>query len=106
MKFLPAKSRRRLVASKQLPWNSSSTVAKKTLCISKNVIVDCLEQIACKAVIFSDNHCMQLVREGVTDKLLLMLKQPDVVPTVQHAVFSALRNMAIPSRLLFCFRRD
>ncbi len=44
-----------------------------------------------------DHHCIQLVKEGVTEKLLCLLKQPDIPPTLQHAVFSALRNMAIPS---------
>ena len=42
---------------------------------------------------FTDNHCMRLVRDGVTDKLLSLLKEPEVPPTLQHAVFSALRNM-------------
>ena len=47
---------------------------------------------------FTDNHCMRLVRDGVTDKLLSLLKEPEVPPTLQHAVFSALRNMGIPSK--------
>ena len=47
--------------------------------------------------ILLDHHCIQLVKEGVTEKLLCLLKQPEIPPTLQHAVFSALRNMAIPS---------
>lgn len=54
------------------------------------------------ALFFSDQHCMQLVREGVTDKLLTLLQQQEVVPTVQHAVFSALRNLSIPSTYWSC----
>ena len=43
---------------------------------------------------------MKLVKEGITDQLLALLrdKSEQVSPTLQHATFSALRNLAIPSK--------
>lgn len=46
----------------------------------------------------NDEHCISLVRNGIMDKLLVLLKTPeDAEPDVrlQHAVLSALRNLAI-----------
>ncbi|XP_064612236.1 rap1 GTPase-GDP dissociation stimulator 1-B-like isoform X1 [Liolophura sinensis] len=48
----------------------------------------------------SDEHCVQLVSEGIVDKLITLLQQQnkkDSNITLQHAVLSALRNLAIPS---------
>ncbi|XP_041362294.1 rap1 GTPase-GDP dissociation stimulator 1-like [Gigantopelta aegis] len=49
----------------------------------------------------SDEHCHHLVEDGITDKLLNIIKgnnsdteEPNI--TLQHAVLSALRNLAIP----------
>ena len=46
----------------------------------------------------NERNCEKLVKDGITEKLLVLLKQPfeKVNVTLQHAVFSALRNMAIP----------
>jgi hypothetical protein len=60
----------------------------------------------------ADIHCIQLVHEGVAEKLLQLLERikddgddegsPGGLgkgPTLQHAVLSALRNLAIPGAL-------
>ena len=67
-------------------------------------------------VFLSDDQCIQMVTKGIPSKLMALL-QPinsdittadcDVVnetsPTLQHAIFSCLRNMAIPGWLLVRF---
>ena len=49
----------------------------------------------------TDEHCHHLVEDGITDKLLNIIKGNNSEPaepniTLQHAVLSALRNLAIP----------
>ena len=48
----------------------------------------------------SDTRCLKLVESGITETLLTLLERhsnvDDASPTLQHAVFSALRNLAIP----------
>ena len=57
---------------------------------------------------FADAQCCRLVEDGITDTLLDLLRTtgPDGSPTLQHAILSALRNLAIPaankSRMLKC----
>lgn len=49
----------------------------------------------------ADEHCVQLVSEGIVDKLITLLQQQnkkDSNITLQHAVLSALRNLAIPCK--------
>ena len=48
---------------------------------------------------FADGHCITLVKDGITESLLDLLAEQssgDDSPTLQHAIFSALRNLAIP----------
>ena len=63
----------------------------------------------------ADTNCIQLVKAGIADKLLQILESLEVSesvdvseeveagvgqsPTLQHAVLSALRNLAIPGTL-------
>ncbi|XP_048763708.1 rap1 GTPase-GDP dissociation stimulator 1-like isoform X2 [Ostrea edulis] len=49
----------------------------------------------------NDNHCQRLVEEGIVEQLLEILKchrDHEADMTLQHAILSALRNLAIPAR--------
>ena len=50
--------------------------------------------------IISDVQCCRLVEQGVTETLLELLRTTDTegAPTLQHAILSALRNLAIPQQ--------
>ena len=51
---------------------------------------------------FTDSHCKQLVKSGITEQLIATLRDQAECgdaggkPILLHAVFSALRNLAIP----------
>ena len=48
---------------------------------------------------FADSHCVLMVQNGMTKELLSLLERHPVQSgstIIQHAVFSALRNLAIP----------
>ncbi|KAK2186270.1 hypothetical protein NP493_207g02024 [Ridgeia piscesae] len=60
----------------------------------------------CKQLLFADSHyshCKQLVKAGITEQLVATLQEQagggDMAdnPALLHAVFSALRNLAIPA---------
>uniref|UniRef100_K1QHY6 Rap1 GTPase-GDP dissociation stimulator 1-A n=1 Tax=Magallana gigas TaxID=29159 RepID=K1QHY6_MAGGI len=49
----------------------------------------------------NDNHCQRLVEEGIVEHLVEILKEHrdhEADMTLQHAILSALRNLAIPAR--------
>lgn len=53
-----------------------------------------------KLYFFTDEHCQKLVEQGIVEKLLSVVRAqstPEGDITLQHAVLSALRNLAIPS---------
>ena len=62
-----------------------------------------LTEILCcfkRIFIIEDDHCRKLVQEGVVEKLLSVLKDCDEnLITLQHALLSALRNLAIPGNV-------
>lgn len=52
--------------------------------------------------LFSDTNCIYLVAEGVHEKMLDLLESSNSYgeknPSLQHAVFSSLRNLSIPGK--------
>jgi len=48
---------------------------------------------------YTDDHCKKLLQQGIVSKLLSIIQdqnKSDGDITLQHAVLSALRNLAIP----------
>lgn len=55
-------------------------------------------------IMLTDNHCQRLVEEGIVEHLVEILKEHrdhEADMTLQHAILSALRNLAIPGKLFF-----
>ena len=65
----------------------------------KILVLSIVKKSWISVIFFPDDHCTQLVKNGITEELLNLLRRHPVTDgniVLHHAIFGALRNLAIP----------